>query len=79
MLKDHKYFREDDLTRRDTRLIIRRYLSALKNIGEKEPETYPFKDWMKGPQDEFAPDPFDQLEMTRTRLSGAPTSTNRPK
>ena len=74
VLENHKYFRNDDLNRKESRTLVRRFLLALKNIGEKEPETYPFKDLMKGPQEDFTPDPFDQLEMTRAQLPAAPPS-----
>lgn len=64
--KRHLAYRDDDETRKDIKRAVRRYLLALKNVGEKEPETYPFKEFMKGPQEDIPPDPFDQLEMVRT-------------
>lgn len=68
----YKVFREDDLNQKDTRHLVRRYMLALKNAGEKEPESYPFKDMQKKMEEEYNPDPFDQLEMIRT--TGTPTS-----
>ena len=73
LLERHPVFREDDLNKKDTRHILRRYLQALKQGGEKEPEDYPFKQLLEGPQEDYNPDPFDQLEMTRTG-AGAPGS-----
>ena len=61
---------------RDTRHYVRRYLLSLKNIGEKEPEKYPFMDLMKGPQPDYSPDPFDALEMIRSSgTSSKPAGT----
>ena len=66
VLDRHPVYREDDQTHQETRHTVRRYLLALKQIGEKEPETYPFMEWVKGQADEYNPDPFNQLEMIRT-------------
>jgi len=76
LLKKHTAFNNDDETKKETKRVLRRYLLSLKNSGEKEPDDFPFKDRLKGPQEELSPDPFDQLEMTR---SSSPTTTPRPQ
>jgi hypothetical protein len=63
---EYKTFRDDDLNQKETRHLVSRYMRALKQIGEKEPDEYPFKDMTNKLNEEFNPDPFDQLEMIRT-------------
>jgi hypothetical protein len=65
----HPVYYHDDETRKDTKRAVRRYLLALRQSGEKEPENYPFKELMKGAQEDIPPDPFDQLEMPRSSNS----------
>ncbi len=71
LLKRHPTFAGDDLNKKETSQYVRRFLLALKQSGEAEPENFPFKDLLTGPQAEYSPDPFDQLEMTRTRVAPA--------
>lgn len=77
LLKRHAAFDNDDETKKETKRVVRRYLLSLKNVGDKEPEDYPFKDRMKGPQEELSPDPFDQLEMQRS--SSSPVAPPKPQ
>ncbi len=79
VLKGHPIFRNDDLNKKDIRHYVRRYLLSLKQIGEKEPETHPFEDLTKGPEPDYTPDPFDQLEMTRTAPRTSPGGPAGPK
>lgn len=69
LLSRHKTFKVDDLNKKETRQYVRRYLMALKQSGEQEPDDFPFKDLLSGPQEDYAPDPFDQLEMVRSGSS----------
>lgn len=76
--KRHPEFKNDDETRKETKRVVRRYLLSLRQSGDKEPESYPFKDLMKGPQEDIPPDPFDQLEMVRSTPSTTAPATSRP-
>jgi hypothetical protein len=62
LLNRHKLYRDDDLNRKDTGMIVKRYARVLANLNEPVPDDLPFKDLLKSDQD-LAPDPFDALEM----------------
>ena len=56
------------MLRMTTRLIVRRYLVSLRNIGEKEPGHVSVQGLdERGRKRTFLRVPFDQLEMTRSR------------
>ena len=65
LLKKHIPFRDDDLNLKDTGLIVRRYLSALKQVGQPVPDDIPFQDKLKQIQADPTFDPFDVLEMIK--------------
>ncbi len=77
VLTRHPFFGDDVQTKSEAAHTARRYLFALKQIGEKEPENYPFRDLVKAGPDDFSPDPFDQLEMQKTSATSRPAQ--RPK
>lgn len=62
---EYKTYREDDLNQRDTGQLVKRYVFALRQIGEAPPEDLPFKDLYEKVKDESLLDPFDQLDMMR--------------
>jgi hypothetical protein len=70
LLERHADYRNDDLNMRDTGLIVRRYLYALRQAGVPEPEHVPFKDKARAVQGDNTVDPFDALEMIKTPRSG---------
>ena len=43
-LNDHPTYRDDDLCKKDTGLIVKRYVRALQQAGEPLPDDTPFKD-----------------------------------
>ena len=43
-LKDFPVYRDDDLNKKDTGLIVKRYVRVLQQLGEKLPDNFPFKD-----------------------------------
>jgi hypothetical protein len=71
LLAHHLDYRNDDLNRKDTGLVVKRYLRSLKQLGEPEPERYPFKDLPKDDNAEDTPDPFDATEMLGPSTKGA--------
>jgi hypothetical protein len=78
-LNDHPTFRDDDLCRKDTGLIIKRYARALQQADEPMPDDTPFKDTLVLAQNDPTVDPFDQIEMIGVSggmASGQPGSGN---
>lgn len=68
LLKDHKDYRNDDFNKKDTGLIVKRYVRALRQLGEEEPKDLPFKELLTAAGDqENTPDPFDANEMLGPR------------
>ncbi len=70
LLKDHKDYRNDDFNKKDTGLIVKRYVLALRQIGEPQPDEFPFKDLLKGAQQDNTLDPFDAIEMLGASREG---------
>jgi hypothetical protein len=66
LLKVHKDYRTDDFNKKDTGVVVRRYVRALKQLGEPEPKDIPFKDLLAAAEQDLTPDPFDAIEMLGT-------------
>jgi hypothetical protein len=62
-LNDHPTFRDDDLCKKDTGLIIKRYVRALQQAGEPLPDDTPFKETQAQAESDPTVDPFDAIEM----------------
>jgi hypothetical protein len=62
-LKDFPIYREDDINKRDTGLIVKRYERVLQQKGEKLPDTFPFKELLAAAKADNTVDPFDAIEM----------------
>jgi hypothetical protein len=72
LLDRHTTYRDDQLNQKDTGAIVRRYVFALKQLGEPIPENMPFMDIYKALQGQpVPPDPFDALDMIRTQRKPA--------
>ncbi|HEV3162645.1 MAG TPA: hypothetical protein VGZ22_01295 [Isosphaeraceae bacterium] len=67
LLERHPVYRDDDLNKKDTGLILKRYLRVLQNLNEPIPDNLPFKSLRKAAEQELPPDPFDELEMLPSR------------
>jgi hypothetical protein len=64
VLKRHPLYRNDDLNRKDTGVILRRYTRVLAALNEQIPEDLPFKDLLAAAlKADNAPDPFDAQEI----------------
>lgn len=63
LLKRHPNYADDYLNKRDTGLIVRRAIRAMKNAGLEPPADLPLKDLEKMAEKETAIDPFDALEV----------------
>lgn len=62
LLNEHKDYRNDDFNKKDTGLVVKRYVRAMRQLGE-EPKDYPFQDLLKSAEADTALDPFDATEM----------------
>lgn len=69
VLKKHATYRNDDLNKRDTGLIVKRYSRVLANLGEQMPDDTPFKDLLRSAEQDVSVDPFDALEVRTTTRS----------
>ncbi|AMV39930.1 hypothetical protein [Planctomyces sp. SH-PL62] len=92
-LKNFPTYREDDLNRKDTGLVVKRYVRVLRQLGEPVPDTLPFKDLLAAAEADNTVDPFDAIEMlgvgagevsttpppTSGRSSGQPAADAVPK
>ena len=67
LTKNYTAYRNDDLNRKDTGIVLRRYLRVLgQQIAQGDnavPEDLPFKELLEGPAPDDSPDPFDASEM----------------
>jgi hypothetical protein len=62
-LKGFPTYRDDDLNRKDTGLVVKRYVRVLRQLGEPVPEVFPFKDLLAAAEADNTVDPFDAIEM----------------
>jgi hypothetical protein len=70
LLDRHPIYRDDLLNQKDTGTVLRRYVRALKNVGQPIPKDMPFMDIYKAIQGQpVTPDPFDALDMIPVRSS----------
>ncbi len=67
LTKNYVSYRNDDLNRKDTGIILRRYLRVLGQQspggGNVVPDDVPFKELLQGTPPDDSPDPFDAAEM----------------
>lgn len=63
LLTSHKDYRDDDLNKKDTGLVVKRYVRAMRQYGEPEPKDFPFKALLKDAEKDTTLDPFDAMEM----------------
>jgi hypothetical protein len=73
LLKRHHDYRNDDINKKDTGLVVRRYLRALGQLDEPEPADMPFRELLAGADKDVTLDPFDAAEM----LPVSPTASGR--
>jgi hypothetical protein len=63
LLKDHRDYSRDDFNKKDTGLIVKRYVRSLRQLGEPEPKEFPFKELLKSAEQDTSIDPFDVIEQ----------------
>lgn len=74
LLKEHPQYQSDKFNEKDTGLIVKRYVRSLKQLGEPEPEVYPFKALLQAAEQDTSVDPFDANEMLGPAASGSKES-----
>jgi len=62
-LADFPTYREDDLNKKDTGLVVKRYVRVLRQLGEPVPDAFPFKELLAAAEADTTVDPFDAIEM----------------
>lgn len=81
LLKTHRDYRNDDFNKKDTGLIVKRYIRSLRQLGEPEPKDLPFHDLLPAAEMDSTLDPFDATEMLpskRAQPAGASRQPVRP-
>jgi len=63
LLNEFPSYRDDDLNKKDTGLIVKRYVRVLKQLGTPVPDDLPFKELLPFVENDTTVDPFDVLEM----------------
>ncbi len=86
VLNDFPGYRDDELNKKDTGLVVKRYVRVLKQLGNPVPADLPFKELLPLMENDSTVDPFDVLEMigvvgeTKSATSGAaPSGSPAPK
>ncbi|WP_435016099.1 hypothetical protein TA3x_003659 [Tundrisphaera sp. TA3] len=75
LLDRHPNYRNDDLNKKDTGLIVKRYARACQQSQVELPKDTPFLDLLKAYENDNTRDPFDAMEMLDT--SRNPTTPGR--
>jgi hypothetical protein len=76
-LKDFPVYRDDDLNKKDTGLIVKRCVRVLQQLGEKIPDDLPFKELLAAAQADNTLDPFDAMEMLGVQFDSTGRSISR--
>ncbi len=63
VMEAHPTYREDDISKKETGLIVKRYKKALQQNLSPIPDDLPFKENLKLVENDTTLDPFDTLEM----------------
>jgi hypothetical protein len=75
LLDEHPSYRDDELSKRETGHIVKRYVRVLKQNQTPVPDDLPFKESLKLVEHDNTPDPFDTLEMIGVVGDPNPTSS----
>ncbi len=78
LMEDYPTYRDDELSKKDTGQIVKRYVRVLTQNLTPIPDDMPFKDYLKLVQTDNTVDPFDALEMIGPLNTQEPTKTPSP-
>jgi hypothetical protein len=85
VMDDFPKYRDDDLNKKDTGHIVKRYVWALKQNLSPIPDKIPFKEYLPLVEHDTTVDPFDAVEMlgvggrNQVTISPAPAGAASPK
>jgi hypothetical protein len=63
VINDFPWYRDDELNKKDTGLIVKRYVRVLKQLGTPVADDLPFKELLPLAEADNTVDPFDAIEM----------------
>ena len=63
VLDEFPTYRDDELNKKDTGLVVKRYRQILRQNLTPIPDDLPFKDYLKSTEGDTTVDPFDTMEM----------------
>src|SRR5262249_32288107 len=73
LLDRHADYKTDEFNKKDTGLVVKRYVRALRQLGEPEPKDMPFRSLLAAAEADNTVNPFDAMEMLGpTRPSSGP-------
>jgi hypothetical protein len=78
LLDEFPAYRDDDLNKKDTGLIVKRYMRVLKQLGTAVPNNVPFKELLPLVENDTTVDPFDVLEMIGVPGENKPQAPGTP-
>jgi hypothetical protein len=76
-LSEFPTYRDDDLCKKDTGLVVKRYVRALQQAGEPLPDDTPFKETLVLSENDPTVDPFDAIEIIGVP-GGSASGSNQP-
>ena len=79
LLDRHEWYRTDDLNKKDTGLIVKRYARACQQSQVELPKDAPFLDLLKAYEGDNSKDPFDALEQLDVSSTGTSSRAAAPK
>ena len=79
LLDRHQPYRRDDLNKKDTGLIVKRYARACQQSQIDLPKDTPFQDLLKTFENDNSKDPFDALEMLDSTSRSAGSAPKNPR
>lgn len=63
LLDRHPVYRDDEMNKKDTGQVVRRYAEAMRQAGMEVPTDIPFHELLADAEAEVTPDPFDELDV----------------
>jgi hypothetical protein len=63
LMEEFPAYRDDELSKKDTGLIVKRYVRVLTQLGTPIPDKFPYKELLAAAQNDNSVDPFDVIEM----------------
>jgi hypothetical protein len=78
LMEEFPAYRDDELAKKDTGLIVKRYVRVLRQLEQPVPESFPFKELLVAAQNDNTVDPFDVMEVIGVVGEGGQPSRTAP-